>query len=396
MARDVIFSAFATPSQSNLNAAGMRDWTPRMVQPLDEFDESPLLVNVPKTGAPGQQPEAWGGKGFVRTADQARAAGDGSIIQGMLRKYAAGVKPRRIALIGFSAGNSFLARTLQSSVDRDLLDTVISLDGMTYNKSGGKPIMTGNISGWIEFGKKATGTSRMAAGETSPYLTPLFVIAHTRIEPSPANAAVVSSTHKASDLLIHTLEHQYNTLRDQLPASVVQAQGRRQLEVIARLQAALEAVPQPVTINCGGASQTYEWKGTGNAQRGKGGLWPWLGYLGNLWNLNFEGVRGPDHCMIAYVAQQAIFRTYLIPRWNSRSDAVAGLGEHPDGIGGDLAPGSAVVEGAVAWTKPDAARPGGAIILPGALSTGTSLAPVAIGAVGLAAAGATYLALRNR
>jgi hypothetical protein len=99
------------------------------------------------------------------------------------------------------------------------------------------------------------------------------------------------------------------------------------------------------------------------------------GYLGNLWTLRWGGTTGPDHIFQAHQAQQAMFRAYLIPRWNARSDAVAGLGLSPDGLGfgPDGLGAEAYNPGSpVQWTTPDARRPGGGILQAGVIETGAA------------------------
>lgn len=368
MATDVIISAFATPSERGLNNAGLKGWTPNMVQPLDEFKSKPKLIDVPKTGVGGEPPAAWGGSGFVNTADKMRAVGGGSILSGLLKTYAAGITPRRICLVGFSAGNSFLTRVLANPADADKIDTLISLDGMTCPKAGGK-MYTAGFTPWVDFAKRASGMYRMASGVSNPYLGPLFVQAHTHIV---SNSEHASSTDEASKHLFWLVNDEYWKVANKIPKSVKDDQGRRQQEIISRLKRTLSSIT-PVTVDCGNPriKRTYST------------LDPKLGYLGNFWGLDFGGTQGPDHCLVAYVAQGAIMHSYLVPRWNSRDEAVAGLG-------GSL--GAVESEGGVDWTSPGTLRPGGGILQPGAIQTGVSVAKVT--ALGTGLLGLGYLAGR--
>jgi hypothetical protein len=363
MARDIILSAFATPGSANLRGAGLSSWSPSDVQPLGKFRDRPLLLDVPKTGAPGQAPEAWGGKPFKRTAAKLKAAGQGSIIRGMLKRYAADVQPRRIALIAFSAGNSFLNQVLQSEIDAELLDTVISLDGMVYGKNGGAYIPA-SFEGYVNFAKRATGLLHQREGVSNPYLSPLFVNAHTHIA---SNSDFASSTDEAAEKLFWLVNNRYWQAAKRVPSSVKQDQGRRQQQIIQRLRSSFSRMT-PVTVDCNGP-KTYR------------NLDPSLGYLGNLWSLDFGGTQGADHCMVAYVAQRAIFDAYLIPRWNARDEAVAGL----SGLGSQEL---MVQSDGVTWTSPYPRQPGGGIVRRDVLSA----SPLAIAGKYAAGTAAAYVA----
>lgn len=363
MATDIIISAFATPSESGLRKAGLKGWTPEMVHPLNSFKSKPKVISVPKSGKGGQPPPAWGGKGFHNTADKMAAKGNGSILSGVLQTYAAGITPRRICLVGFSAGNSFLTRVLASPQDAEKIDTLISLDGMTYPKVNGKPYDPAFMP-WINFAKRATGMNRMARGVSNPYLGPLFVQAHTHIV---SNSSQASSTDEASKHLFWKVNDDYWKVAKKIPKSVSDDQGARQKQIISRLNRALDSVT-PVTVDCGNPriKKTYT------------SLKPKLGYLGNFWGLDFGGTQGPDHCMICYVAQAAIMDAYLVPRWNSRNEAVAGL----SGLAGGV--GATESEGDVDWTSPGTMQPGGGIVQPGAIDTGINYMKTAalLGALG--------------
>lgn len=367
MARDLIISAFATPSQSNLNAAGLKGWKPADVQPLSHFSDPPLLIGVNKARDPatGAAPPAWGGKGFHWAADRFQAAGGGSILRGLLQQRAASVQPRRIAVVAFSAGNSFLSRLLANPKDAELIDSIITLDGMTYAKlpNGG----VGNFEGWEAFARRATGVLQTAGTPNdarNPYLSPLMVNCHTHIV---SNSAAASSTDEAANKLMWLVDQAYWQRAKGIPKAIIDAQAARQRQVLARLKQSLSDVT-PVTVDCNGA-KTYS------------SLNPGKGYLGNFWSLDFGGQVGSDHCMIAYVAQRAVFDAYLIPRWNSRSEAVAGLG----GLG---ATEQRVVGPGATWTSPTNATPGGGIVRRDVLSP----SPLAVGAKWAAGLAAAYVA----
>lgn len=372
MARDIIISAFASGS----------------FQPLGEFEDSPLLIGVDGLGSDQymasfdteRKPrEPWGGTPFTRELEKYKKIGAGSIIQGLLKNFAAGVEPRRIAAVAFSAGNTFLSGLLNSAVDAELIDTVISLDGMVYQKDyRGKPV---GFDNWLRFGRRACGVDRMGT-VNNPYLGPLMVVSHTHIV--SAAPKLVSSTNEAAEYLFANINPAYWAAANQLPKSQLDAQGVKQQEVITRLKAALGRVPLPLTIKGGNPPTTKKWDT----------LWPGtVSYLGNMWALDWGGTEGPDHIFQAHEAQQALFRSYLVPRWNARSKDVAGLGAF--GVSGPL--GADVrQEGSVAWTSP-VAQPGGGIVVPGSVDTGFPWLKLGMVAVGSAAAGALAVgALRRR
>lgn len=366
MARDIILSAFATPGPANLRGAGLSDWSPSDVQPLSPFRDKPLLIGIDKMSNPatGEAPPAWGGKGFHWAADRYAASGGGSILRGVLSKHAPDVQPRRIAVVAFSAGNSFLNRVLSNSKDAPLIDTALSLDGMVFGKNGGN-FVPSSFDGYLKFAERATGLLKQEAGVSNPYLSPLFVNAHTHIASNSPYAS--SSTDEAAEKLFWLVNDRYWRVAKSVTSAVKADQGRRQQEIIARLRESFRKLT-PVTVDCGG-KKTYS------------RLNPGLGYLGNLWSLDFGGTVGSDHCMVAYVAQRALFDSFLIPRWNSRSEAVAGLG----GFGST----ATVVQGEGAtWTTPASATPGGGIVRSDVLS------PSALAVIGKYAAGtaAAYLA----
>jgi hypothetical protein len=359
VARDIIITAFATPAQGNLNAAGLRQLVPSDVEPIELFEDPPLVIVVDKASDPatGDPPPDWGGQGFAWAAQRYAAAGGGSILQGLLRQKAGGVIPRRIALIGFSAGNSFLSRVLASPQDAGAVDTVVTLDGMTFSKNSGNYVPQ-SFTPWVAFAERATGVLNHASGVSNPYLSPLMVNAHTHIAAAPGKGgASASSTEEAAEKLFWLVNERYWQQARGLSQSVVNDQARRQNEIKARLAQSLASLV-PITVNCAKPPRPKTYTR----------LSPDLGYLGNLWSLDFGGVNEADHCMIAYVAQRAIFDAFLLPRWNARSEAVAGV----------------LPMGDVAWTSPEPGVPGGGIVERGTFDTGIGATQIAVG-VGIAA-----------
>lgn len=393
MAEDLIFSAFASADSGNLRASGLSNWEPREVQPVGELRDGARLIQIPKTGAPGKAPEVYGTAPFKRTMDRMRQVGGGSILSGLLRTYARGVEPRRIAVVGFSAGNKAVHDILENPADRELIDAVISLDGMVYGKTwSGEPVLSG-FAPWMKFIDRASGLDNMLAHKPDPWLAPLMVHAHTHIQlvdPSTGEISrTASSTQEAADLSWELLKQRYLPAIESVPQEVIDHQAARQRETVSRLQGALGAMPYPVTIKCGGTSKRF----APDLPTGKGGVMPWIGKLGNYYGLDFEGRTGPDHCFIAYYAQRAIWQSMLIPRWNARGSAVSGLA---GGVPVSRSLAGAYDSPRVDFRAPQDGQPGGAIVQPGALDTGSRrLSAAALTGGALAGATVGYLLARR-
>lgn len=353
MSRDIIVSCFASSAE----------W-----QPFGEFEDKPHVIDVGGIGSDtwmgprdtARKPrEPWGGKPFSREAARYAQRAGGSVLRGLLQSRARGIEPRRVALVGFSAGNTFLSQVLKDPAAAELVDTVLSLDGMTYSKDWrGNPV---GFDHWVRFGKRAAGVQRMQSA-SNPYKGPLMVVSHTDIVSGAPKRA--SSTGDAAAYLLRSVNGAYWAAASQVSPRVLDAQGVKQQEVLARLRAACNQIPLPLVIRGGNPPTTRTWTRA-----------PYpvdMGYLGNLWTLRWGGRQGPDHIFQAHQAQQALLRTYLIPRWNARSDAVAGLGASPDGLG-LWAVGETPTPGvAVDWTTPAAQQPGGGLVRPGAVQTGAA------------------------
>lgn len=343
MARDVIISAFAGS---------------QVGQPMQLFEDEPVRVDVNGIGSDvykasfdtERKPrEPWGGKPFSREAERYRNKGAGSVLQGLLRSHARGVEPRRIALVGFSAGNTFLSAVLKNPHDAPLVDTLISLDGMVYSKDWkGNPV---GFDHWVAFARRATGTDRMATA-ANPYKGPLMVVSHTDIVSGAPKRA--SSTRDAARHLMWRVNDAYWAAAKTVPRSVLDEQGAKQQQVVGRLRQASERIPLPLKIRGGNPPTTKTWSVP---------PWPEVGYLGNLWNLSWGGRGGPDHIFQANQCQRMLWEAYLVPRWNARSVAVAGLG------GGGAGRGAIGLAG-IDWVTPEHTRPGGGIVAPGTLDTG--------------------------
>jgi hypothetical protein len=361
MARDLVISVFAAMSQSQLNGAGVKGLTPSEVRPLSRLRKPYDSVSIgkdeaghvcaTKDGVYCDTGDVWGGCCFDAVAPKYRAAGDGSLIRGLLKLKGydpAAYEGGRIALISFSAGSTMAHHLLDSEVDRNLIDTFISLDSMTFPKTGAglQP-----WPGYFAFAQKCTGMDRMS-GSRNPYLGPMMVVANTGIVSASAAA---SSTKEAIQHLFKQLNGGYYAALGRTSQAFVAEQGRAQQEIMARVRSSIGNLPLPMTINCGGV-KNYD---------AASAVPTTFGYLGNLWQLGWPGTGGPDHCFCAYVAQKVIIESFLLPRWNSGDVAVAGLG----GLGAD----ERVEEDLLTFRTPTWLRRGGGLIKPGAL--GPSVLP---------------------
>lgn len=362
MATDVIISAFASK---------------REAQPVEQLRDAPKLIGVGGIGSDQYQAsfdtarkprEPWGGKPFSREAERYRNKGGGSILKGLIRAMAPTIEPRRIALVGFSAGNTFLSQILKNEEDAALVDVVLAIDGMTYSKDWkGNPV---GFDHWVRFGMRAAGVNRMASA-SNPYGGPLMVVSHTDIVSGAPSKA--SSTGDAAAHLLRQVNGPYWDAANHVSQDVLAAQGAKQQQVLQRLRAASRQIPSPLRIRGGNPPTTKTW-----AQP------PYpvdQGYLGNLWTLRWGGTGGPDHILQSNQVQKMLWETYLVPRWNSRNEDVAGLGGGLGGGGGPVAHRLAGVD----WTTPDATQPGGGIVQPGTLGGrwGFFLMLAGVGAAGL-------------
>jgi hypothetical protein len=384
MAQDLIITIFSNPSQKQLNSVGVGALSPSDVHPWSKLKRTPDLVDIGKgeaghvrpsgsTGAYCNTGDVWGGFCFDAVAAKYREAGDGSMIRGMLKlkgKDPKAYEGGRIAIVTFSAGSTMARHLLDSDVDRNLVDTLISLDSMSFPKTnaGIQP-----WQGYFEFAKKATGMDRMTGGGRNPYLGPMMVVMNTSIA---SNSASASSTKEAIEYLYKQLNGPYYSALNRVGQAAVNAQAAAQKEIIARVKEAVRSLPLPMTI---GTTQ----KKTYTVESATPSTW---GYLGNLWQLGYPGKQASDHFFAAYVAQKFVIESFLIPRWNSGDVAVAGLG----GLG--ASPGDAIREALLTFTTPSAWGRGGGLVNSGALGPAIMPGKVKV-ALGLGAGVAAGYAL---
>jgi hypothetical protein len=367
MARDLIICCFSKPGGGQLRNAGLGSaLTPDDVFPVSKLSNPVDVIAIEKSMAghvassSGQYCDAgdvWGGFCFDRIAERMKAAGGGSIIRGALiqqGKNPADYEGGRIALIAFSAGHTMARHIL--STDADKIDTLISLDGIAFSKVNGEILDDPN---WMGFAKRACGIDRMGANR-NPYLGPMMVIGHTRIA---APSAAVSATYESSRRMFWRLSDAYFKAQASVPKSFVDEMANAQSQILGRMKQSLDSLPYPLKINCT-VSKTFT-RDTANPNT--------TGYLGNLWDFEWNGTQGPDHCFCAYVVQKVLLESFLIPRWNSKNVAIAGVG-----IGSD----EALTNGSVTFQSPSSSQKGGGVVTAGALGPAFySAKTVAIGAL---------------
>lgn len=290
---DVVVSAFATPPSSARRA---------IAQPFDQFDSDVEVVVVDP--APGEGSEA--GR-FSAAADQYREGN--FILKRLLRERLRGVRVRRIALVGFSAGCAFVQAVLKSG-DADYIDTVIALDGMHIAKLYDGSFAPTVLAPWVDFGVRAAIGGATNTG-------PLFVNAHTAIRLGQSTEKLVGNTTDS--------------------ANAVTAQVAANSPGAARIgfntdELLMPPPPPAVTLTINrpiAPGQSIPITRTWDAMP----LPDSIG-RGHYYVLDYGGNGEPDHVFIAWYVQGAIWRTFVKPRWAagvSTCVAPMGLGvAHPE------------------------------------------------------------------
>jgi len=125
---------------------------PKSVQP--EFQRPTRFITVPS-------PEKW---------SQTLAGLLPSPIRGIVAKYAPGVEPLRVAVLGFSASCSGVVQMLASS-DGGRIDSALAIDGIHAGYDAQKKPNAASMKTWVEFAKLAFLNER------------LFVITHSSVVP---------------------------------------------------------------------------------------------------------------------------------------------------------------------------------------------------------------------
>lgn len=111
--RDVIISAFACGGKMSCR------------KQAEEFADPPLVINI--NSSIGVSTEGGTVQGFRKAASELRAD-SGSVIEGLFRRQNLKQPPRRVALVSYLDGWSFIHEALK--YDNARIDTVIVLDGI--------------------------------------------------------------------------------------------------------------------------------------------------------------------------------------------------------------------------------------------------------------------------
>lgn len=274
--RQVIFSAFATPGPKQANLA--------LVQPRGIFKDETIVVDIGMSGTGDNTTR------FANTIKNARNPTTGRVLPKLLAN--AGIRDvDRVAIQGFSAGRAAIHAILQNPADRDAIDAVIDYDGLHLLKSpSGTTVVPQSMEPWSAYGAQAFDGTKM------------LVTSHTHIA-SPSK--FVFSTTESNKLL-------FDALREASPAGVLKPDAVN----IAAFKNDLMLNP-PILIR-GQA---------GDVDRLVAGADATVSNVGNAWEISVNQLvledgkkiptTGPaSHIYTAYYVQGAIWKQFLIPRWN--------------------------------------------------------------------------------
>lgn len=334
MATDVIISAFAVPPQDKARAVAM---------PTELFKSKPKIIGLGGIGSdafmgPGdtaRKPrEPWGGKPFSREAAmyRAKSGGDDSVLMGLLKSQARGIEVGRVALVGFSAGGTFVGSVLKNPKDAALVDVVILLDALHVAKNWNGTFVEQSLEPWANYGARCLLAGVRAArgtGSRDPFLGPVFVSTHTNIKQSAELEKQVGNTTASSDAVFNaSVEALYKLPEYQQTGGAIK-------HITTNWQNLVSSFPPgafPVTIGPSAdkegnqpwakvAAPTKTWKSMPMPAIRQA--------FGNFYDLDYGGTVAADHVFQAWHVQRAAWQTFLIPRWNadvSSPYAVSGLG----------------------------------------------------------------------
>ena len=223
---------------------------------------------------------------------------EGSILRPFLKTRAKGVEIRSVTLIGFSAGNIFLQKVLETP-DANWIDGVVALDGAVAQKLYNGAWYQPDLETWAKFAVKAAQNQR------------LFVNAFTGIAaPSPK----IGSTAESAGAIMSLVEDLYGSGSPPLPGTNLSPLG--------------DPPPPPqVTISVN--------RPVGNGYRKIEKSWdtmpvPAITNFGNAWSLYYGGNNECDHIFMSRYVQRAVWRTFLAPRMNGgihcSTEATSGMG----------------------------------------------------------------------
>jgi hypothetical protein len=281
---DLIVSAFATPPQQDMRAMAQDEYL---------FAARPVVVGVPYQQYMKPEHQGIASRAFTEAADRLRSP-SGSILENFFAKFAKGLHPRSVTLIGFSAGCSFVKRCLDSP-DADWIDAVVALDGVHIAKDWKGDALLSEAEPWISFGLRAARDER------------LLVVANTAIVPSSQQ---ITSTRQSSALLIEQI---WERSRQPVQPPVVSVDWEL-----------LTAGPPPPAVSITGglpkATKTFSESPLQSIDQ-----------IGNFWALDYGGSIGCDHIYVAWYGQRDIWRALLAPRLNHgavcKLPPLAGLAE---------------------------------------------------------------------
>jgi len=177
---DVVISAFAVPPRSSDRAIAM---------PLGLFTEEPKVVGVDPDYSKGATSDA---AAFAQAAENYRD-GSGHILPRLLRSRLTGVTVRRICLVGFSAGGTFVSRVL-ASPDAANVDIVLVLDGMHIQRVPDGSFFSGSYGPWVNFGVRAA----RGVTDLQGVVGPMMLISHTAIRQGPDREKLVGNTDESA------------------------------------------------------------------------------------------------------------------------------------------------------------------------------------------------------
>ena len=211
-----------------------------------------------------------------------------SPIRGILAKYAPGVTPLRVGLLGFSASCAGVAAVLGSS-DGGYIDAVYACDGIhtSYtnpSKPGGE-MKTAGLQPWLNFGALAVQNAR------------LFLISHSSVVPSITDAngtRFYASTTETANWLWKTLTSSDDPYAAQPPMPD------------------LKVGPTSITSSVNGPQRTVEYAGPVYKRKNRDD-----GLI--IWGLsNVDKYAGTtDHVYQAKMMMPAILAQVFAARWNS-------------------------------------------------------------------------------
>lgn len=340
MATDIIICPFSIPPQARARA---------VAQPLELFKNKPVVIGLEGIGSDvfmgptdtERKPrEPWGGAPFSREAAMYRAKGDGSVLQGLLRTRARGIEPKRIAVVGFSAGGTFVNNLLKEEQDRNAIDVVMLLDALHVPKAWNGTFVPQSLEGWATYGANALLAGVRAERGTDnkdPFLGPVFITAHTNIKQSPAIEKQVGNTTASSAAVFEAAIAKLHAWQN---AGHVELGGIKTVETDWRLMTSVPESAFPVAIGpAPDKTGVTPWARTAAPTK----TWMSMPFpnvrqaAGNFYDFDYGGTVAADHVFQAWHVQGALWRTFLAPRWNAEFQspyAVAGLGGGAPGLPG--------------------------------------------------------------